>query len=89
MYRSPPKDQGNYERWSLVFFSRPANHVVLNALTEESVMIAEAMRNAPDPDKYRTGQTAQAWFMRRVGNMRVRNRTVSASPGRLRKTHSS
>ena len=46
-------------------------------------MIAEAMSNAPHPDKYRTGQTAQAWFMRRVGNMRVRNRTVSARPGRL------
>ncbi|KAF7796857.1 hypothetical protein EIP86_008041 [Pleurotus ostreatoroseus] len=72
---SPPKDQAKYERWSLVFFIRPANHVELTALTEDSALIAEAVSSAPDPDKYRTGQTAESWFTRRLKYQRIKNRT--------------
>ncbi|PSS35544.1 hypothetical protein PHLCEN_2v1507 [Hermanssonia centrifuga] len=73
---TPPKDQANYERWSLVFFTRPANHIVLRALAEESPLIAEAVSSAPDPSKFETGQTAQEWFRRRIMYQRIKNRTV-------------
>ncbi|KAJ3552762.1 hypothetical protein NM688_g3980 [Phlebia brevispora] len=72
---TPPKEQANYERWSLVFFTRPANHVDLTALTDESVTVAEAVKNSPDPNKFRTGQTAGEWHKRRVKYSRVKNRT--------------
>ncbi|PSR72308.1 hypothetical protein PHLCEN_2v11802 [Hermanssonia centrifuga] len=74
---TPPKDQANHERWSLVFFTRPANHMVLRALKEESPMVAEAV--ASNPDKFETGQTAQEWFNRRVKYQRVKNRTADGT----------
>ena len=77
VFRSPPKEQAKYERWSLVFFIRPANHVELTALAEDSALIAEAVNSAPDPAKYRTGQTAESWFTRRLKYQRIKNRTVS------------
>ncbi|KAF7790904.1 hypothetical protein EIP86_001862 [Pleurotus ostreatoroseus] len=72
---TPPKEQANYERWSLVFFSRPANDVELTAMTDKSTMIAEAVNRAPDPSKFRTGQNAATWFARRIKYQRVKNRT--------------
>ncbi|KAJ3538820.1 hypothetical protein NM688_g6462 [Phlebia brevispora] len=72
---TPPKDQANYERWSLVFFSRPANYVELTALTDASPMIAEAVKNAQDPSKFHTGQTSAEWFARRIKYQRIKNRT--------------
>ncbi|KAI0751908.1 Clavaminate synthase-like protein [Daedaleopsis nitida] len=70
----PPKEQGKYERWSLVFFTRPGNSVELRPLSDESPIIAEAVSNVPDA-KYNTGCTAQDWFARRIRNQRIKNRT--------------
>ncbi|KIP07528.1 hypothetical protein PHLGIDRAFT_105488 [Phlebiopsis gigantea 11061_1 CR5-6] len=71
----PPKEQAAFERWSLVFFTRPANDVELRALTEQSSIIAEAVENSPDPSKFSTLQTAQSWYYRRTKYQRVKNRT--------------
>jgi hypothetical protein len=73
---TPPKEQANYERWSLVFFSRPQEDAVLHALTDESTIIADAVARSEDPGKFNTGQTAAAWFARRIRNQRIANRTV-------------
>ncbi|OSD01897.1 Clavaminate synthase-like protein [Trametes coccinea BRFM310] len=70
----PPKEQGNYERWSLVFFTRPGNSVMLRPLVEESPLIAEAVSKQP-PGKYETGQTSKDWFARRIKYQRIKNRT--------------
>ena len=72
------------ERWSLVFFTRPANHVELTALTEDSPMIATAVSSAPDPSKFRTGQNAATWFARRIKYQRINNRTVSVDVNGLK-----
>ncbi|TBU22663.1 Clavaminate synthase-like protein [Dichomitus squalens] len=70
----PPKEQGKYERWSLVFFTRPGNSVLLRPLSDESPMIAEAIAKLPF-GKYNTGATAKDWFARRIRNQRIKNRT--------------
>ncbi|EKM58754.1 uncharacterized protein PHACADRAFT_248824 [Phanerochaete carnosa HHB-10118-sp] len=72
---SPPKEQAAFTRWSLVFFTRPANDIELRALTDESPAIAAAVAAAPDPAKWHPGQTAQEWYFRRTRNQRVNNRT--------------
>ncbi|KIY46148.1 Clavaminate synthase-like protein [Fistulina hepatica ATCC 64428] len=74
----PPGAQGQMERWSMAFFLRPANHVVLNALTDQSPLIADSVRKAqllPGGRSFFTGETAQDWFMRRIKNQRIKNRT--------------
>ncbi|KAI8990727.1 hypothetical protein BD414DRAFT_484617 [Trametes punicea] len=53
----PPKEQGKYERWSLVFFTRPGN----------SPLIAKAIARL-FPGKYDTGQTSKEWFARGIKN---------------------
>ncbi|KAI9059088.1 Clavaminate synthase-like protein [Trametes sanguinea] len=68
----PPGEQANYERFSLVFFTRPNDTAVFRALTEESPMIAEAVSKAP-PGKYEHNVTAKEWLARRVGSQRVSN----------------
>ncbi|CCL98642.1 uncharacterized protein FIBRA_00644 [Fibroporia radiculosa] len=71
---SPPKEQGKYTRWSLVFFTRPGDSVELRALVDESPIIAQAV--AEDPEKnYNTGVTMKDWFARRIKNQRIKNRT--------------
>ncbi|KAI0696905.1 hypothetical protein BC835DRAFT_1271188 [Cytidiella melzeri] len=72
---TPPKEQGKYERWSLVFFSRPQKDAELRALTEQSKIIADAVASSDDPNKFNTGQSAGAWFARRIKNQRIANRT--------------
>lgn len=72
---TPPGAQAAYERWSLVFFSRPNNSAELRALSDMSPVIDAAVRAAPDPTKFETGQTARAWFARRIKNQRIKNRT--------------
>lgn len=74
---TPPKGQAAYERWSLVYFSRPANDVVLKAIADESPIVAEAVAHSPDPNKFYTGQTAAEWFRRRARNRMVKHMTVS------------
>ncbi|KAI1781594.1 Clavaminate synthase-like protein [Ganoderma leucocontextum] len=70
----PPKEQGKFERWSLVFFTRPGNSILLRALSDESPVIAEAVAKLPE-DKYNTGSTSLDWFTRRIKNQRIKNRT--------------
>ncbi|KAI0686222.1 Clavaminate synthase-like protein [Earliella scabrosa] len=71
----PPGKQGNYTRWSLVFFTRPGNSIRLQALTEESALIADAVEKAPAHLRaiFESGQTSYEWFTRRVKNMRTNN----------------
>lgn len=76
---APPGDQANYERWSLVYFTRPGNSVELRALTDESPAIAEAVSKASDPTVYQTGSTAEQWFARRIKNQRIKNRMARIS----------
>ncbi|EMD41147.1 hypothetical protein CERSUDRAFT_80784 [Gelatoporia subvermispora B] len=71
----PPKEQGNYERWSLVFFTRPGNSIELRPLADESRLIAEAVEKLPSRDTLFTGATAKDWFARRIKNQRIKNRT--------------
>ncbi|KAF8838707.1 Clavaminate synthase-like protein, partial [Paxillus ammoniavirescens] len=61
----PPGTQAHYERFSVVFFTRPGNSKVLRALVEDSPIIAEAVRNQPEKN-FETGATAAEWFARRV-----------------------
>ncbi|KAH9949158.1 Clavaminate synthase-like protein [Amylocystis lapponica] len=68
----PPKEQAELERWSLVFFTRPGNSVMLRALVDENRTIAEAA--AQYPNKFETGSTAHEWFTRRTMNQRLNNR---------------
>ncbi|KAI0311908.1 hypothetical protein OF83DRAFT_708303, partial [Amylostereum chailletii] len=70
----PPKAQSAFERWSLVFFTRPNAKDILAPLTKESTLIAEAVKNAPE-GKYDTGSSAGEWFARRIRNQRIANRT--------------
>ncbi|TFK62217.1 Clavaminate synthase-like protein [Pluteus cervinus] len=86
----PPGAQGDYERWSLVFFTRPGNSVILRALVEDSEMVRNAVNRATAkangngkettvpqkaPVTFETGSTAEEWFARRVRNQRINNRT--------------
>ena len=75
LHSPPPKEQGKYERWSLVFFTRPGNTQILHPLVDESALIAEAA--AKDTEgKLNTGATSAEWFARRIKNQRIKNRTV-------------
>ncbi|KAF7288798.1 Clavaminate synthase-like protein [Mycena chlorophos] len=72
---TPPGLQATHYRFSLVFFTRPGNSVVLRALKEASPIVADAVVRSPDPSKYDTGVTALEWFTRRIKNQRIKNRT--------------
>ncbi|OJA13233.1 hypothetical protein AZE42_14094, partial [Rhizopogon vesiculosus] len=74
MVSPPPGAQAEYERWSLVFFTRPTSSKVLRALVESSPIIAEAVRKQPGRN-FETGCTAAEWLARRVRNRRINNRT--------------
>lgn len=49
----------------------------LAALAHDSAAIADAVAAAAEPGKYSTGETADAWLMRRVRMRRTKNMTVS------------
>ncbi|EIM87631.1 Clavaminate synthase-like protein [Stereum hirsutum FP-91666 SS1] len=68
----PPKRQASFDRWSLVFFTRPENSVILEPLTV-SQMVKDAKASAPE-GRYDTGTSAGDWFKRRVMNRRIKNR---------------
>lgn len=74
----PPGAQAAYDRWSLVFFTRPADKAGLKALADESEVIRKAVeqKNEEERRKYFPGETAGEWFLRRVKYTRVRNMTV-------------
>ncbi|KXN87808.1 Leucoanthocyanidin dioxygenase, partial [Leucoagaricus sp. SymC.cos] len=69
----PPGAQSVYERWSLVFFTRPGHSKVLRALVESSPFIAKAVASKPEKN-FETGSTAKDWFARRIKYQRVANR---------------
>ncbi|KAH9007220.1 Clavaminate synthase-like protein [Lactarius hatsudake] len=75
----PPKAQASFDRWSLVFFTRPKNSIPLAPLVKESTLIAAAAARAPE-GQYATGSTAGEWFRRRIQNRRIKNQRVSAIP---------
>ncbi|KAI0751882.1 Clavaminate synthase-like protein [Daedaleopsis nitida] len=66
----PPKAQARYERWSLVYFTRPNDMVELRAQADKSAMIAAAVAKA-SPGKYEPGVLAKDWLARRVRSQRV------------------
>ncbi|KAF7783865.1 hypothetical protein Agabi119p4_30 [Agaricus bisporus var. burnettii] len=69
----PPGAQSAYERWSLVFFTRPGNSKVLRALVEASPIIATSVTSKPEKN-FDTETTAKDWFARRIKYQRVANR---------------
>jgi len=69
----PPAPQAGIERYSLVYFTRPGNSIILRALVDESLLIAEAVSSGPEKN-YETGSTALEWFSRRIKNQRIKNR---------------
>ncbi|KAJ6468614.1 Clavaminate synthase-like protein [Mycena vitilis] len=70
---NPPGAQACLDRYSLVYFTRPADSVVLRALTDESPLIADAVAHAADPKRFNPEVTAQEWLTRRVKNRRAAN----------------
>jgi hypothetical protein len=73
--RPPPAPQAGIERYSLVYFTRPGNSIILRALVDESPLIAEAVSCGLEKN-YETGSTALEWFSRRIKNQRIKNRKV-------------
>ncbi|KAF9065858.1 hypothetical protein BDP27DRAFT_1393527 [Rhodocollybia butyracea] len=73
----PPGAQAAFERWSQVFFTRPGNSVILQPLSDESPLIAEAVSKASDErrEALTPGVTADDWFNRRIKNQRIKNRS--------------
>ncbi|TFK32120.1 hypothetical protein BDQ12DRAFT_639162 [Crucibulum laeve] len=69
-----PGAQATLERWSLVFFTRPGNSVILRALVEDSSIIKQAVDKNPEKN-FETGATSFDWFSRRIKYQRVNNRT--------------
>ncbi|KAH8104890.1 Clavaminate synthase-like protein [Phellopilus nigrolimitatus] len=72
----PPGAQAMYERWSLVFFTRPGNNVPLRMLKDASEMIKNAAERMTLEERHRfeTNATAGEWLARRKKNRRIRNR---------------
>ncbi|KAF8079405.1 hypothetical protein FPV67DRAFT_1468866 [Lyophyllum atratum] len=69
----PPGYQRALERWSLVYFTRPGDSIILRALVEDSSVITEAVAKNPKKD-FETGSTSSQWFARRIRNQRINNR---------------
>lgn len=69
----PPGAQGEHERWSLVFHTRPNGAQMLRALVEDSPVIAESARQYPE-GKFDTGSTVAEWYARRTKYQRLGNR---------------
>ena len=84
IYSPAPGAQAAFPRWSLAMFTRPGDSVVLRALTEESAIVADAVKGAHDSSIFECNQTSKEWFARRIKNQRTRNQKVrrpeAASP---------
>lgn len=74
-YRPPPGEQSCLERYSISFFTRPGNDVVLKSLGDKSGLVASAVANAPE-GQYDTSATSGEWIARRIRRLRIKNRTV-------------
>jgi len=70
----PPGEQSEHTRWSLVFFTRPGESMVLEPMANLSEAVAEAI-SKPENARFQTGgTTAGEWFARRIKNQRIKNR---------------
>ncbi|CCL98143.1 uncharacterized protein FIBRA_00137 [Fibroporia radiculosa] len=69
----PPGAQSRFERYSIAFFTRPRDSVVLRALKEHSHVVAGACARAP-PRAVDTGSTSAEWISRRIKKLRLNNR---------------
>jgi isopenicillin N synthase-like dioxygenase len=74
----PPGAQAAFERWSVVYFTRPGASQALEPLADRSALIADAAARA-EPGRFATGATAGEWFARRIKNQRIANRKVCGS----------
>ncbi|KAF9002938.1 hypothetical protein BDQ17DRAFT_1305887 [Cyathus striatus] len=70
---APPGVQSMYERWSLVYFSRPDDNVILNALVEKSEIVANEVTRSSNPNSFATNSTVAAWIARRVKYRRAQH----------------
>ncbi|KAK6992924.1 Clavaminate synthase-like protein [Favolaschia claudopus] len=77
---NPPGAQGSFDRYSLVYFTRPADTVILRALRDDSDLIAEAVAQSSESQKFDTGVTALEWLTRRVKNRRAANQKARVIP---------
>ena len=73
--RPPPGAQAAFERYSITFFTRPNDSVILRALKEKSDLIFAAAAKAPE-GQFETGSTAAEWVRRRIRKLRLMNRKV-------------
>ncbi|KAH9828690.1 Clavaminate synthase-like protein [Rhodofomes roseus] len=69
----PPGTQSRFERYSIAFFTRPRNSVVLRHLGKSSDMIARAIAKAPEGE-FETDTTSAEWVARRIRKLRLKNR---------------
>ncbi|KZT73274.1 Clavaminate synthase-like protein [Daedalea quercina L-15889] len=69
----PPGAQSRFERYSVAFFTRPRNSVVLRHLGQKSDMIARTIAKAPESE-FDTGTTSAEWVARRIRKLRLKNR---------------
>ncbi|EJD06945.1 Clavaminate synthase-like protein [Fomitiporia mediterranea MF3/22] len=69
-----PGMQGVHPRWSVVFFLRPSNNVLLRALDEGNI-VKEALShmNSEERARYNPGVTQGEWFARRMKFTRLNN----------------
>ena len=75
----PPGEQRVYERWSVVFHTRPGNNVILRALVDESDIIKTKVNSLDEEKRAKMfpQSTASQWLARRIKNRMVMNRMVS------------
>ncbi|EMD42247.1 hypothetical protein CERSUDRAFT_43175 [Gelatoporia subvermispora B] len=71
----PPGTQSQFERYSIAFFTRPNDSVVLRALSDKSQLIASSVSKSTGVE-YDTGTTSAEWISRRIRKLRLRNREV-------------
>jgi len=69
----PPGAQAQFERYSIAFFTRANDSVMLRALKHKSKMISDAVAKAPE-EEFDTGSTSAEWIARRIRKLRLRNR---------------
>ncbi|KAH9948228.1 Clavaminate synthase-like protein [Amylocystis lapponica] len=69
----PPGAQSQFERYSVAFFTRANDSVILRALGDKSVMIHNAVAEA-SAEHFDTGSRSVDWVARRIRKLRLRNR---------------
>ncbi|KAG0654573.1 hypothetical protein C6P46_001594 [Rhodotorula mucilaginosa] len=71
----PPAPQDQDERWSLVYFIRPAYDNPLAPLSDQSEIIRKHAEQDAAMQALPKGETAGSWFQRRIKLQRAKNRT--------------